>query len=75
MAKHRHKWLPYFGQALGYWEKRQCPGDGLYFKGRAEVCADSDHCHTLRFICDDPRYRIVEIEPLERAMINDGIVK
>lgn len=57
--KHKHKWTEYLAKAVGYWQKRECPGDGLYFHGRVEICMG---CQTFRFVCDDPRYRIVEVE-------------
>ena len=58
---HEHTWLPYAADTIGYWEKRDCPGDGMYFKGRAEMCTGG-RCQAIRFICDDPRLRIVEVE-------------
>lgn len=61
MAKHKCEWQVYHKPAIGYWQKRDCPGDGIYFNGRVEVCFSSS-CWHLRFICDDPRYEIVEVE-------------
>lgn len=58
--KHKHVWIDYFTKAVGYWEKRDCPGDGIYFDGKAEMC-DDGLCGKIRFICEDPRYRIVEV--------------
>ncbi len=59
--KHKHTYLPYASSAVGYWEKRDCPGDGVYFDGRAEMCSDG-LCGKIQFICNDPHYQIVEVE-------------
>lgn len=63
MKDHKHHWVPYLRQAVGYWEKRECPGDGIYFNGRADICGYGD-CSVMRFICEDPRYQIVEIQKI-----------
>lgn len=69
--RHKHFWVPYKTKALGYWEKRKSSGNGIYFKGRAEICG----CQMIRFICDDSRLKIVEVDPLLDAFEQDGIVK
>lgn len=51
MTPHIHIWLPYAQNATGYWQKRDCPGDGVYFKGTAEQC----ECGAMQFVPDDSR--------------------
>lgn len=63
MKEHTHLWNKYFGNAVGCWEKRDCPGNLVYFSGRAEICREGK-CNTLRFICDDPRLQIVEVREM-----------
>jgi hypothetical protein len=58
---HKHDWKQFRLDAIGYWEKRNCPGDGVYFNGHAEFCV-TEGCPLMRFVCDDPRFRIVEVE-------------
>lgn len=74
MKRCKHKFIEYAGSAVGYWQKRDCPGDGVYFEGHAERC---EKCPLTRFVCADERYRIVEVEydPQLEAFLRDGIVK
>lgn len=69
--RHRHFWVGYCYPAFGIWEKRDIPGGTVRFQGRAEKCA----CQEIRFVCDDPRMRIVEVDPLEKAFKKDGLIK
>jgi hypothetical protein len=60
MLKHKHFWVPYAMHSVGYWSKRDDTEDGIYFKGKVEQC-EKQGCLLLRFVCDDPRLRIVEV--------------
>ncbi len=48
-----------FGPATGYWQKRDCPGDGIYVPGVVEKCAG---CGEMRLKPDHPGMQTVEVE-------------
>jgi hypothetical protein len=57
LRKHEHGFTDYAPRAVGYWQKRECPGDGVYFSGKVQECKG---CGILRFIPADPRLQAVE---------------
>lgn len=67
---HKHQWKPFQMDAVGYYQKRDCPGSEVYFDGHVDICT-FEHCFTLRFVCEDPRLQIVECdidnEPLRKG--------
>ncbi len=54
-----HFWIEHKRDAIGYWQKRDCPGDGVYFRGTAEKCVC---CPAIRFVPEGPGLRTVDCE-------------
>jgi hypothetical protein len=55
--KHAHEFRDYLSDATGYWQKRDCPGEGVYVKGTLQGCS----CGMLRLKPDDTKLRTVEV--------------
>lgn len=53
-----HKTGFVYPNALALYRKRDCAGNDVLFKGRAEGCGN---CGRIRFICDDPRLSVQEV--------------
>ena len=53
-----HKFVVFERRARGYWQKRECPGDGFYVPGVVEVCKT---CGMMRLKPDDASLRTVEV--------------
>lgn len=58
---HKHTYLPFAKDVVGYWQKRDCPGDETYFIGRIEKCEEIT-CGKKRFIPNDKNLYPVEVE-------------
>lgn len=51
------RFLTKMENVFGYWQKRDCPGDGLYFPCALEECV---HCGKQRLRPHDPNLNTVE---------------
>ena len=54
-----HNFEPYEKHGFGYWQKRDCPGDGFYVPGVVEKCIS---CGMMRLKPEDPWLHSVELE-------------
>lgn len=54
-----HKFVIYERRAIGFWQKRDCPGDGIHVPGVVEMCPS---CRMMRLKPDNPVLRVVECE-------------
>lgn len=55
---HRHKFLDKLENQLAIWSKRDCPDDGVYFRGLLRQCWV---CGAYRFRPNDSKLREVDV--------------
>lgn len=53
--RHRHQFLDKMENAIAFWQKRDCPGDGIYFRGTLRQCP----------ICGEYRFRVPGLRAVE----------
>lgn len=67
---HAHKFLIFVARAPGYYEKRDCPGDGWAIPGIVWGCKCNK---ALRFVPDDPHLRPVPCEVMTDEEIEKAL--
>lgn len=57
--RHQHSWKTLVSNAVGTWEKRDCPGGLVAFIGKVEIC----DCGLMHFVPRKKELHTVECYP------------